>query len=61
MLSVPNPGCWFKYDKTRIKIIKAVEVKEKGKPGYIISDQFVVGCSKNVIQILRVTKRGQKK
>ncbi len=56
----PNPGCWFKYDKTRIKIIKAVEVKEKGKPGYIISDQFVVGCSENAIQILELQKEGKK-
>ena len=32
----PNPGCWFKYNETRIKIIKAVEVKKKGKPGDLI-------------------------
>ena len=34
------------------KIIKAKEVKIKGRPGLILNENFTIACSKNAIQIL---------
>ena len=57
----PNPGCWFYLKGSRVKIIKAVEVKLKGNPGEIINDKFAIGCSLNAIQILELKKEGKNK
>ncbi len=56
----PNPGTWLEYNKARIKITKAVEIKKNGNPGEIISDKFIVGCLENSIQILELQKEGKK-
>lgn len=56
----PNPGCWFQFSKSRIKIIKAKEVVDSGKPGQIIDNKFTIACSKNAIQILKLKKEGKK-
>ena len=57
----PNPGCWFKLYGTRIKIIKAKEIANKGKPGTILDKKFTIACSKNAIQILELKKEGKQK
>ena len=56
----PNPGSWFEYKGSRLKIIKAVEVEEEGRPGEIINKKFTIACSKNAIQILELQKEGKK-
>ena len=56
----PNPGCWFDFDGSRIKIIKAKEVFAQGKPGEIINKNFTVGCSERAIQILELQKEGKR-
>ena len=56
----PNPGSWFQYKGSRIKIIKAVEGDEEGRPGEIIDKKFIIACSKNAIQILELQKEGKK-
>ncbi len=56
----PNPGSWFQYKGSRLKIIKAVEVEEEGRPGEIIDRKFTIACSKNAIQILELQKEGKK-
>ena len=56
----PNPGSWFQYKGSRLKIIKAVEVEKKGSPGEIIDKKFTIACSKNAIQILELQKEGKK-
>ena len=56
----PNPGSWFQYKGSRLKIIKAVEVEKKGRPGEIIDKKFTIACSKNAIQILELQKEGKK-
>ena len=56
----PAPGSWFEMNKVRIKILKAVEVNKKGKPGEIIDKNFTIGCSKNAIQILKLQPEGKK-
>ena len=55
----PNPGSWFKLKGVRIKIIKAIEVNAKGSPGEIINKDFIIGCSQNAIQILKLKKEGK--
>tara|TARA_B100000886_G_scaffold333604_1_gene287899 strand:- start:1944 stop:2864 length:921 start_codon:yes stop_codon:yes gene_type:complete len=56
----PNPGTWFKYKGSRLKIIKAVEVEEEGKPGEILNKKFTIACSKNAIQVLQLQREGKK-
>jgi len=57
----PNPGCWFKFFGSRIKIIKAKEIKITGNPGVVLDDELTIGCSENAIQILEIQKEGKKK
>tara|TARA_A100001011_G_scaffold375001_1_gene436078 strand:+ start:936 stop:1841 length:906 start_codon:yes stop_codon:yes gene_type:complete len=56
----PNPGAWFEYSGSRIKIIKAKEVNGSGEPGKIIDKNLTVACSKNAIEILELKKEGKK-
>ena len=55
----PNPGTWLEYNKARIKITKAVEIKKNGNPGEIISDKFS-RLFRKFIQILELQKEGKK-
>lgn len=57
----PHPGCWFEIFGSRIKVIKAKEIKINGTPGEIIDDKLTVTCSENAIQILELQKEGKKK
>ena len=57
----PNPGTWLDYKGSRIKIIKAIEVKTNGEPGQILDKNFTIACSKNAVQILELQKEGKKK
>ena len=56
----PSPGTWFELNGSRIKIIKAIEIKAKGTPGEVINKNLTIACSKNAIQILELTKEGKK-
>ena len=56
----PNPGSWFELKGSRIKIIKAKEIKSKGKPGEVLNKEFTIACSKNAVQILELKKAGKK-
>ena len=55
----PNPGSWFNFKGSRIKIIKALEVKTKGPPGEIINKDFTITCAQNAIKILELKKEGK--
>ncbi len=55
----PNPGCWFKLDGTRLKIIKAKKIICEGKPGRVLDEKFTIGCLKNAIRILEIKKEGK--
>ena len=57
----PNPGTWLDYNGSRIKVIKAVEVKTNGEPGKILDKNFTIACSENAIQILELQKEGKKR
>jgi methionyl-tRNA formyltransferase len=57
----PNPGTWFELGESRVKIIKATEVKEMGEPGVIINKNLTIACSENAVQILELQKEGKKK
>ncbi len=56
----PNPGSWFELNGRRIKVIKAREAIIKGAPGEIISENLIIGCLENSIQILTLKKEGKK-
>ena len=55
----PSPGSWLELNGSRIKIIKAIEINEKGKPGEIINANFTIACSHNAVQILKLKKEGK--
>jgi len=55
----PNPGSWFEFNGSRIKVIKALEVKGKGDPGKIINKNFTIACSHNALQVLELQKEGK--
>ncbi len=57
----PNPGCWFDLNGARIKVIKAKEVINDGKPGTILDKKFTIACSHNSVQILELKKEGKQK
>ena len=57
----PNPGSWFTLKGSRIKVLKAVEVNQQGRPGEILSKKFIIACQKNAIQILELKKEGKNK
>tara|TARA_B100002051_G_C16716523_1_gene629787 strand:- start:1110 stop:2030 length:921 start_codon:yes stop_codon:yes gene_type:complete len=57
----PTPGCWFNLLGSRIKILKAKEVKITGQPGVILNENFTIACSRNAIQILELQKEGKNK
>ena len=57
----PSPGCWFNFSGSRIKIIKAKEIKVIGKPGIVLDNELTIGCSENAIQILEIQKEGKNK
>ena len=56
----PNPGAWFEYKGLRLKIIKAIEVNVKGKPGEILDKKFTIACAKSGIQVLELQKEGKR-
>jgi methionyl-tRNA formyltransferase len=56
----PSPGTWFELNGSRIKVIKAIEIKAKGTPGEVINKNLTIACSKNAIQILELTKEAKK-
>ena len=57
----PKPGTWFTLGGSRVKVIKATEINETGKPGVIINKNLTIACSENAVQILELQKEGKKK
>ena len=55
----PFPGAWFKHQKSRIKIIEAIEVDEKGGVGEVLDDNLIIGCKEKAIKILLIQKEGK--
>jgi len=55
----PFPGAWFKHQKSRIKIIEAIEVDEKGGVGEVLNDNLIIGCKEKAIKILLIQKEGK--
>ena len=57
----PNPGAWFELNGSRIKILKAKEVKKLGSPGELLDEEFTIACSENSVKILELKKEGKKR
>ena len=56
----PYPGCWFKLNNSRIKVIKALEVEKTGNAGSILDEKMTIACKNNALQILELQKEGKK-
>ena len=57
----PSPGAWFEYKKERFKILKAKINHMNGKPGFVLSENLIVACKLNSIQILELQRQGKNK
>ena len=55
----PSPGSWFEINGSRIKVLKAKEIKKKGKPGEIVDKKFIIACKDSAIQVLKLKKEGK--
>ena len=57
----PFPGTWFDYDGDRYKVLKAEINNNSGKPGELLDEELIVGCSEQAIKILEIQKEGKNK
>lgn len=55
-----NPGSWFNLNGSRIKVLKAIEIKAKGNPGEVLDNNLTIACFNNAIKILELKKEGKK-
>lgn len=55
-----NPGSWFDLNGSRIKVLKAIEIKAKGDPGEVLDNNLSIACFENAIKILKLKKEGKK-
>ena len=55
----PNPGAWFELDGKRIKIMGSKIIDIKGKPGEILTDEFIIACGSQAIQPTTLKKEGK--
>ena len=55
-----NPGSWFDLNGSRIKVLKAIEIKAKGEPGEVLDNNLSIACFENAIKILKLKKEGKK-
>ena len=56
----PYPGAWFMHKDSRIKIIEAEASSMQGTKGEVLTNDLVIGCHKNSIQINLLRKEGKK-
>ena len=56
----PNPGCWFYFLGSRIKIVEAIESKNSGKPGFILMVSSQLHVQKMLFKYLRLKKKEKK-
>ena len=55
----PNPGAWFELEGKRIKIMGSKVIDIKGKPGEILTDEFIIACGNQAIQPTTLKKEGK--
>jgi methionyl-tRNA formyltransferase len=55
----PSPGAWFNYRNERLKIFKANIIEGSTSPGEIVGPNFVIGCGKNLIEVLEIQRPGK--
>ena len=59
----PWPGAWFEAEqagkKYRIKVKQARVTGDKGQPGEVLDDQFLVACKSGALRIEQVQREGK--
>jgi methionyl-tRNA formyltransferase len=55
----PNPGAWFELEGKRIKIMGSKVIDKNGKPGEILTDEFIIACGNQAIQPTTLKKEGK--
>ena len=54
------PNSFFIYKGERYKVLRAEESNKTGEIGYILSDQFEVGCDEGAIKVLEIQREGKR-
>ncbi len=56
----PKPGSWFIYRGERIKILRAIKKKDKGRQSTILNHKFMLACSDGSILPTFIQREGKK-
>ena len=56
----PYPGAWFNYIKIELKLLKLIQVDQRGEEGEILDDNLTIACKEKAIKVLSIQKEGKK-
>ena len=55
----PSPGAFSEINGERLKILFAMPVNDRGKPGEILTDELTVACGDGALKLLSVQRAGK--
>ena len=55
----PNPGAWFEFGGKRIKVMGSKIINVSGRPGEILTNDFIIACGDQAIQPTALKKEGK--
>ena len=55
----PSPGAFAEAKTERLKILSALPVKGRGKPGEVLTDDLTVACGEGAVKLLKVQRAGK--
>ncbi len=56
----PWPGCWGKFNGTRVNLLEGHVVDDVGQPGEIVGLPLVIACGEKALAVTRVQREGRK-
>jgi methionyl-tRNA formyltransferase len=55
----PAPGAFSEVKGERLKILSALPVTDRGRPGEVITDDLTVACGEGALKLLKVQRAGK--
>jgi methionyl-tRNA formyltransferase len=55
----PQPGAWFEFDGTRIKVLHARAEEGTGAAGEVLDDQLLIACGRGAVRLTRLQRAGK--
>jgi methionyl-tRNA formyltransferase len=56
----PSPGAFTEVKGERLKLLYAMPVKDRGRPGEVITDDLTVACGDGALKLLKVQRAGSR-